>query len=90
VIAVLDVLKLDWTRDLVSETLCVAPVHQPVLLAHQNEKWTLDLSRNPSLERQGGTVSLGLSLSGAMTSNAKSLSRKFGQILPDILEVKLL
>jgi len=74
VVAVLDVQKLDWARDLVSEALGVAPVHQPVLLAHQNEKRTLNLSGNPPLERQGGTVSLGLTLSGAMTSNAKSLS----------------
>src|SRR4029077_5993965 len=87
VIAVLDVQKLDRTRDLVSEALGVAPVHQSVLLAHQNEKRTLDLSRNAALERQGGAVVPGLSLSGAMTSDAKRLSRKLGQVVPDVLEV---
>src|SRR5882724_1784484 len=87
VIAVLDVQQLDRTRDLVSEALGVAPVHQSVLLAHQNEKRTLDLSRNAPLERQGGTVVLGFGLSDAMTSDAKSLSRKLGQVVPDVLEV---
>jgi hypothetical protein len=36
-IAVLDVQKFDRTRGLVSETLGVTPVHQPILLSHQNE-----------------------------------------------------
>src|SRR5882757_8831823 len=87
VIAVLDVLKLDRTRDLVSEALGVAPVHQSVLLAHQNEKRTLDLSRNSPLERQAGTVVPGFGLGGAMRWNAKSLARKLGQVVPDVLEV---
>src|SRR5258706_543012 len=87
VIAIFDVERLDGPGGLVREALCVTPVHQPILLAHQNEERAVDLARNPILEGQGSAVRFRLLLSRTMTSDAKGFARKFGQVVPDIMEV---
>src|SRR5260370_8694076 len=65
----------------------MTPVHQPILLAHENKERAVDLARNPTLEGQGSAVRFRLLLSRTMTSDAKGLARKFGQVVPDIMEV---